>query len=314
MAPDFSLFRFLRRNKNKYKRYKTYCLAGVLLIAMYAMAVFPGYYSDGLSGEEWTMMLLLILSGYVLLYMERSFSSKDDSRLQDWKSSRGSMQAFAFANYCCLHCGRKLILASLDKRNKLHLIAPGQSIEPELDSGFYCVHCKKFYGGTNFERREFSASRLRPGQLFAFRPQFKDYKSYRLDRAFINRHALVSLLMLLATISCFYFARTSAVRLILPIFIGYLTFVSIYNFVYYVSIRYYLTSSAVIQLSLWSYSVFRAEDMVAFVCFSSEQGEKTWGLITSKENLLISPMIFNRNELTDKIKQFCKDNSIPVIS
>lgn len=299
-----------KQDGNKYKRNKNMCLAGVMLVTLYAVITFPGYYENGPSLYDWTMIVLTLLSGIVLLYMERSFSSRECSRPHDLNTPGGSLNAFSFQNAVCAHCGGKLILAARDKVGRLSCVAPGSAAQESSEMLYYCPQCDKAVCASERKIKEFATSSISVSRFAALGLKIQGKKYYRINSQYIKTHFLTTMLTLVATLSSFYFARASAIRLILPATVGYLLFVCVYNLLYYISMRYYVLDIGVLQRSLWGYSLYAFEDTVAVVSYGDESGSEVWGLITNKENLLISVMIKDSVEMIRDVRQRSAEKSI----
>lgn len=310
----FSRFQKRRKRMNKYTTYNTLCLAGIVLVVFYAIINFPGYYEGGLDTQEWVRICLVMISGIVLLYMQRGCSSKEGARPHDYNTSGGTMHAFFFEQKVCTKCGTKLILAQKGNDPKLKYAAPGNAMEDNSEPVLYCCKCEETFDIHNVLNKNFKSSKISAFKFAGLGLTLKGKKAYKISGQYIKAHALTTLLTFIAVLPSFYFARKAPLRLILPAVVGYFFFVSVFNLLNYISARYYVVEAGVVQKSLWSYSFYPIDDTVCFVKYDVDNDANAWGLITNGENLFISSMITDSNSLVKELFQLCSSHLVPIIS
>ena len=314
------LFKFSQKNLRrkapgtKYRQLRTMCLAGIMLLALFAVANFPGYYAQGPDVQQWIMIYLCMLSAIILMYIVLASSSWEGKAPHDWNSSGGSMQAFTFGSFFCKKCGARRALVGIGKNGRPVFITPGRAAPEGTSVKFHCPYCGDSVSESNCEKREFKFAKLRPTELAELGKDFKKtHHAYRLSKEYTRRYMLVTLILLFLEISAVNFARTEAVRLLLPLILGYFLFVSAKNMLTSMVSRYYVTEKGLVQRTLWGYSLYALKKGSSFIKFNDSSDSAAWGLFTEKENVLLSPIILEHKELIAQVQARCKANSVPII-
>lgn len=287
--------------RKKYAQMRRLCIAGILLLGFYAISTFPGYYEAGLNTYNCLMMAFVMLSAIVLFYLERTYSSKEGARPHDWNSSGGSMHAFSFARYFCPDCGARLNLASKEDQAPPVFCAPGKVLSENME--FTCPHCLRQYKEENVLQEYEATSKLTGGKAAELLKETKLLHQYRLNAEYTRRYLLVSVILLFVEISCCYFARHRPVNLLLPLFVGYFLFVSVVNTLTSMTTRYIVTERGVVQRAAWSYRLYAFSPKASLVRFPAEGGGYIWGLLTASDNLLISPIIKDWQDMLKELKE-----------
>lgn len=289
------------------------CLAGLILLSFYAITKFPVFYEDGPSLNEWIMIVFVMLSADVLLYVERASSNQSGRRPHDFASSGGSLHAFSFSTLFCKKCGARLALGCVGKSGKTVFITPGTAASDNEKVTFFCPHCAKAVPENAAEKRQFAYSKLKAPRLRELGEDLRAAESYRLSPEYTKRYAFIAVLLFLGEISCFWFARNSAIKLILPLSVGYFLFTALYNTAISLRTRYYVVADGVVQRGLWGYSMYEVTKSSSLIKFSGQQGTDAWGLYTEKENLMISPIIIDYKNMLSALKDVCKQKNVCII-
>ena len=299
----------LRKKQSRNSFLKYLCLAALILLSYLAVTRIPALYADGLSVNDWIEILMLFLSGDALIYLERGFSSKENRRPHDWNSRGGSLHAFSFDNRVCPVCGTRLILAT-DVEGSIHPVAPGTS-QSESEPGFYCTRCKALYSPDACIQRLFQSSRIRAWSGKGPAPRPAAANAYRISSLYLRKHALVCFIALIAFIYSLYVFHRNPLHLLFPFFLSYFFFISFLNLLNYCSMRYSILDQGVLVRSLWSISLYAYDDCVCLIRYQEDGAVSSYGLITSKENLLISPVIESFEDMVIHLRKACADNAIP---
>ena len=61
------------------------------------------------------------------------------------------------------------------------------------------------------------------------------------------------------------------------------------------------------------YSLYALNRKSSFIKFNDSSNSTAWGLFTEKENILISSIILEHNELIAQLQDKCRENSVPII-
>lgn len=298
------------RTKGRYRTGKYSCLAGLILVAFYAISMIPPLYEDGLTANDWVMIVLILLSGIVLLYLERGYSSKSNTRPHDYKSSGGSMHAFSFDRRLCRKCGSRLVLAT-KTNGKTVYVAPGATSEGDVF--FCCPKCGAAFAETDCPKETFEPSKMTLADYSKVNVKTKGLKAYKISTKYLKMHFLTAGITIAGSLYTFYLARLGPLKLILPFAVSYFTFVNIYNLLRYLSTRYYVTEDGIIEKSLWQIALYAFDDTVCVIRYGNEKGLRSRGIITSKENLLISAIIDGSEQMIDEIHAVCEKRNIPEI-
>lgn len=300
-----------RKEQNKYAMGRNACLYGLVIVLFYAVTSFPGYFDPVPDYEHWGLIAMTILSGIVLLYFERFCSSRSGKRPHEWNSSGGTLHAFSFTNCRCAACSSRRVLCSVDGKGRTAYITPGMGVKDGASLGFYCVKCGTVVKAKDCTPEKFVSSKMKRADITSVLPLIRASKPYKLSRVYIKRYVTVAVIILFAEISSFYLARNAAVKLILPAFVGYFLFVSLYNLYTAAVTKYYVLDCGVVQKTPYGYSLFAFNESSSLVRFS--EGERlSWGLYTSGENLLISPIIRDYEDMLREIKKKCLEKKIVI--
>ena len=294
---------------DKYTRMRWLCLGGIVLLSFYAITEFPGFYERGLDAGSVLMIGFVMLSGIALLHIERGCSSRSGRNRHDWASAGGSMYAFSWAGFYCSGCGAKLCLADL-RPDGVKFLAPGRAAEGE--AAFICPHCGRRHKGSELVRAPERSSRLRGEAAARLLPQVKKGRAWRLSKEYTRRYLLVTLILLLAEVSCAWMARTRPVNLLLPLFVGYFLYVSFINALTALATRYYVTDEGVVQRSPWGYRLYGFSEKASLVSLDGNGGA-AWGLLTEAENLLVSPLIDDWRGLLEELRSRAAKKGVPVV-
>lgn len=311
---DFSkLLKNRKPAQAKQARLRLACLAGLILLSFYAITQFPVFYEDGPSLNEWVMIVFVMLSADVLLYIERASSNQSGRRPHDFASSGGSLHAFSFSTLFCKKCGAKLALGYVGKSGKPVFITPGATAPDNEQVTFFCPHCAKAVQEDAAVKRPFAYSKLKASRLRELLGDLRDAESYKLSPEYTKRYVFIAAILFLGEISCFWFARNSAIKLILPLAVGYFLFTALYNTAISLRTRYYVTADGVVQRGLWGYSMYEVTKSSSLIKFSGQQGTDAWGLYTETENLMISPIIVDYKNMLSSLKDVCKQKNVCII-
>lgn len=298
----------------KYKNLRTICLAGIMLLGFYAVATFPGYYEEGPDTQQWLMIGFCMLSAIILFYITLASNSWEGKSPHDWHTSGGSLHAFTFGVFSCKKCGAKRILVSLGKNGEPVFVTPGKAAPEGGGIKFYCPYCVDSVDESGCEKKEFQFSRMNTLDMAELGKNFKkNHRAYRLSKEYTRRYALVTLILFFLEISAVSFAKKEAVRLLLPLVLGYFLFVSAYNMLTSIVSRYYVAGKGVVQRTLWGYSLYEVKKGASLVCFNDSEDSATWGLYSLKENILISPIIEDSKLLLAQLQAVCREKSVPII-
>lgn len=311
---DFS--KLLKKNRNgsgKYAKLRLACLAGLILLSFFAITQFPVYYEDGPTLREWVMIVFVMLSADVLLYIERASSNQSGRRPHDPASSGGSLHAFSFSTLFCKKCGARLALGYVGKSGKPVFITPGAAAPEDAQTEYFCPHCAKAVTEEAAEKRQFASSKLKSSRLRELGKDFHAGEGYKLSPEYTKRYVFIVAILLLGEISCFWFARSSAIKLILPLAVGYFLFTALYNAALSLRTRYYVTADGVIQRGLWGYSMYEVTGSSSLIKFEGQQGTDAWGLYTEKENLMISPIIAGYKDMISALKDVCRQKNVCIV-
>lgn len=294
--------------RKKYAQMRRLCIAGILLLGFYAISAFPGYYEAGLNLNNCLMMGFVLLSAIVLFYLERAYSSKEGARPHDWNSSGGSMHAFSFVRAFCPGCGARLGLAGQKAGELPVFCAPGKVLSEELK--FTCPHCRRQYEEEQVVQEYGASSKLSGARAAEIMKEIKGLHPFRLCAEYTRHYLLITIILLLVQISCIYFARLRPVNLLLPLFVGYFLFVSVINTLTAAATRYYVTEKGVVQRTAWGYYLYGFSPKASLIRFPAEGGGFVWGLLTEAENLLISPIIADWEDMLKELKEKAQNKHV----
>ncbi len=312
MKTDLSELLCSRRTRQRFDPYaslRTACLAGLIFLSFYAVTRFPSFYEHGPDRQEWGMIGAVLLSAILLLYTERYASSRAGKRPHDWNTAGGTLHAFSYRRCCCARCSSRLVLAYRNA-NRFVWLTPGTAVPQGGKLLFYCSRCRS--SATDGETDlPFVSARVRGREeISGLLQSLKGEKPFQLRRERAMRYVWISFVLVCAEISCFYLARRQAVWLILPLALGYFLFISLQNLFTAFLTRYYVTEFGIVQRIPGGYARYPFNERSTLVRFS-DGNSSSWGLYTEAENLLISPVIGEYEDLVRKLRRACSERSVP---